>query len=189
MILGFSGTFGSGKTTIADYLRTKGFQFITISDLVREETGKRGLPIERKILQDIGNEMREKYGVGFWAKKVLEKINKEKDWVVDGIRNPGEIEELRKVPGFVLLSFDAPVEERLRRLIDKDGIRKERVDSDPTDIKEIQRLEARDRGEGEPLFGQQVGKCMEMADFRIETDQGVESTLEKIEKIIDLNKK
>ena len=189
MILGFTGTFGSGKTTIADYLKAKGFQFITISDLVREEARKRGLSIERKVLQDIGNEMRERYGVGFWAKKVLEKINKETDCVVDGIRNPGEIEELRKVPGFVLLSFDAPVEERLKRLVDKEGVRKERADSDPTDVKEIRRLEVRDRGEGEPLFGQQVGRCMEMADFKVETNQGVEFTLEEIEKIIDLNKK
>ncbi|MFH1592765.1 MAG: AAA family ATPase [Candidatus Woesearchaeota archaeon] len=186
MIIGLTGTFGSGKTTIADHLKSKNFQYITISDLVREETKKQNLPIEREILQNIGNKMRELHGNDYWAKRVLEKINTNENWIVDGIRNPGEIEELKKIKGFLLIAFNAPIEKRLKRMTNQKGIRAERVHSDPKEIEEIKRLEARDRGINEAEFGQQVEKCMAQADHEIHTNEPVEETIKKINKLLEI---
>ena len=54
----------------------------------------------------------------FWAGGQLcgrEKLNKQitanKNCVIDGIRNLGEIEELRKINGFILIAVDAPQKE------------------------------------------------------------------------------
>ena len=184
MILGFTGSLGSGKTTIADYLKKRGFNYITLSDLVREEAVKRNLPIEREILQNTGNEMREKYGNNYWAKKALEKINLNENWIIDGIRNIGEIEELKKIKEFILLGFDAPFDERLKRLIVRKKYYSERKISDPEDIEKIRKLEARDRGVNEPLFGQQVEKCLSLADYKIDTNSEIDDTIKKVEEIL-----
>src|SRR3990167_8089786 len=107
MIIGFTGTFGSGKTTIANYLKSKNFNYITLSDLVREEAQKQNLPIEREILQNVGNEMRRLNGNGYWAELAVKRINLNENWVIDGIRNPGEIKVLKKIQGSMLIALDA----------------------------------------------------------------------------------
>ena len=184
MIIGLTGTLGSGKTTIAQYLKNKSFQYITISDLVREEAQKRNLPIERQVLQDIGNEMRKLHGNEYWAKKVLERINLNDKWIIDGIRNPGEIEELKKLKQFILVGIDAPLKIRLDRIQERKGILSERKHSDPNSIDEIKKLEERDRGLNESSFGQHVEKCLELADYKISTDMSEEETFRIVNEII-----
>ena len=45
-------------------------------------------------------------------------------------------------------------------------------------------MDKRDFGEEDPL-GQQVGKCMEMADFRLYNDSTIEDFHRKVEKVYD----
>ncbi|MEK6922845.1 MAG: dephospho-CoA kinase [Nanoarchaeota archaeon] len=184
MIIGLTGTFGSGKTTVADYLKSKNFSYITLSDLVREQAQKQDLPIEREILQNIGNKMRKLHGNGYWAQQALKKINNKNNWIIDGIRNPGEVEVLRKIKNFTLIALDAPIEIRIKRITERKGIRSERKHSDPNNIEEIKRLEARDRGEKESETGQQVEKCIELADYKINTNTSIEETLKTIGRIL-----
>ncbi len=186
MIIGFTGTFGSGKTTIANYLKSRNFSYITLSDLVREEAQKQNLPIEREILQNIGNEMRRLNGNGYWAELAIKRINLGDNWVIDGIRNPGEINALKKIPNFMLIALDAPIEIRLKRITERKRVRSERKHSDPKDFEEIKKLEARDRGLNEPKEGQQVAQCIAIADFNIDTNQEIEETIAKIEEILQL---
>jgi len=189
MIIGITGTFGSGKTTITNHLIKRNFKFITISDLVREKAKKQNLPIERKILQDLGNKMRKLYGKNYWAKKSLERINIKKDWIIDGIRNPGEIEEFKKIPNFILISLDAPLEVRIKRILGRKKTKSKRKYSDPNDIKEIKKLEERDRGINESPFGQQVMECIKLADYKINTNKSIKETIKIIDKILSKFKK
>ena len=184
MIIGFTGTFGSGKTTIANYLKSKNFSYITLSDLVREQAQKQNLPIEREVLQNIGNEMRKLHGDGYWAELAIKRIDLDNNWVIDGIRNPGEINVLKN-QNFVLIALDAPLELRLRRIAERKGIRSERKHSDPKDLEKIKKLEARDRGLNEPPEGQQVAACIAIADFKIDTNQEIEETINEVEKILN----
>ncbi|MEK6952559.1 MAG: dephospho-CoA kinase [Nanoarchaeota archaeon] len=185
MIIGLTGTIASGKGTFSSYLKQKGFNYITLSDLVREEARKKGLEIQREILQDIGNSMREKYGKGFWAKKAIEKINLNENWIIDGIRNLGEIEELGKVKGSIIIGIDAPEDIRLRRLEKRNKSKEEgRKDSDPKAIEDMKRLEKRDRGFHEPEYGQQVLKCLELANFKIINDSSLEEFYKKIDGVL-----
>lgn len=184
MIIGIVGTMGSGKGVFSRYLKEKGFSYITLSDIVREEATERSLEIGRKVLQDLGNLMREKSGNGYWAKKALEKIDNG-NWIIDGVRNLGEIKELRDVKG-VLIGIDAPVDLRLERLEKRDKMKDEgRTSSDPKDNKEVRKLELRDRGLKEPEHGQQVLKCLELVDYRIMNDSSLEDFYLKIDSVLD----
>ena len=181
MIIGLTGTIGSGKSSIALYLQNKGFQYITISDIIREEAIRKGIFIKRKELQDLGNQMRKLKGNNYWARQVLKKISQDENWIIDGIRNLGEVEELRELKNFILIGIDAPEELRLIRAKRRNS---ERVSSDPKDMEELKHLEARDRGIGEPDYGQQVLKCLQVADHTIINDKSLDELHSKINQLL-----
>lgn len=158
MIIGVTGPIASGKSEFSKILERYGFSRLALSDLVKEEARKRGLPIERRVLQDIGNELREKYGKGILAEKALKRID-DRDWVIEGIRNPGEVEVLRRKKDFLLVALDSSEEVRFER------VKNRLKDSDPKEWKEFLLVEERDRKEGGK--GQDVEGCMKMADVTL----------------------
>ena len=184
MILGLTGTICSGKSEIASYLKEKGFKYLTLSDLIREEAKKRNMPIEREILQDIGNELRKEQGNGYWAGIAKERIDPKQKWVIDGIRNTGEIDELRKLQNFFLIGVDAPREVRIIRIEKRKRVIDGRIYSDPDSKEEFKKVESRDRGLGEPEHGQQVLNCLKKADFLVMNDTTISKLQEKIEEIL-----
>lgn len=109
MIIGVTGTKASGKGEVAELFKGKGFIYLSLSDRVREEAMGRGLlNYTIKELQDIGNELREKFGNGVLVSRTLKMMEKSRNYVIDGIRNLGEIKELRKEKDFFLIAVDAP---------------------------------------------------------------------------------
>jgi dephospho-CoA kinase len=179
LLLGITGTFGSGKSTASDFLTTKGFTRITLSSYLVQEIRKRTkAKITRKLLQDEGDSMRAKYGSGVLSKKALEQIEKEqlKYVVIDGIRNIGEVEALCVNPHFVLLAI----------VVDR-SVRFERLQKDPRlekiDIKSFTRLDYRDLGVGEQDTGLQVGMCIALADIYIDNGT-LEDFKKKLLKIV-----
>jgi len=179
MIIGLTGSISGGKGVVAEFLKEKGFSYFSLSNEVREEAKLKGIEFVREKLQDLGNELREKEGLGVLAKRVIKKINSEENIVIDGIRNPAEILELRKLPGFILISVDAPQKIRFER------ISKRARESDPRTWSEFLKVDNRDKGEGEKNSGQQVGKCMEIADEKLINDSSLEDLREKIEQLFE----
>lgn len=163
LLLGITGTFGSGKSTASSFLVTKGFTRITLSSYLEQEIRKRTkAKITRKLLQDEGNALRAKYGPGFLAKKALEQIQKEQleNVVIDGIRNIGEVEALCVNPNFILLAIISDRNIRFERL--QNNHRREALT-----IKSFTSLDYRDSGIGENDTGLQVGMCIAIADTYI----------------------
>lgn len=179
MIIGITGFIASGKSVLVDMLVERGFVYYGLSNEVREEAKKLEIEIERKALQNLGNAMREKYGMGYWAERLISKIVGGKNYVIDGIRNPGEIEALKKLGGFVLIGVDAPIDARFNRIIARNK------DSDPKTIEEIKAIDARDKGVGEALHGQQAQKCFEMADAYIQNDGTFEELSKKFGDLLE----
>lgn len=179
MIIGLTGPIASGKSVLADMLVERGFARLTLSEEVREEARLRGMPIERKTLQDIGNEMRIKHGKGYWARRLLAKTHPEKNYVIEGIRNPGEIEELRKELNFFLIGITAPEELRLHWILTREK------DSDPKTLEGIRAIDARDRGIGEAAHGQQSEACYTLADAYIINDLSLEDLRLKAAQLVE----
>lgn len=179
LVIGLTGTKASGKGEVAGYLKAKGFQYYSLSDIVRQEAKARGLvDVKIKQLQDIGDELRKKHDLGILARMAANKILCEpyNNYLIDGIRNPGEIIELRNLVNAVIIAIDAPAEIRFKRLISRAR------PSDPKTWAEFLEMDKRDRGIDSSDKGQQVEKCMEMADYSM---QNPYDTLEPLHKGID----
>ncbi|MFZ5845338.1 MAG: AAA family ATPase [Patescibacteria group bacterium] len=164
IIIGLVGLPGAGKTSVADYLEKKGFIRITLSDLIKEEAGKKGIQeFSREILQALGNKMRERYGPAVLARRAFAKIKKNgiKRAVIDGIRNTHEITFLKGRDHFILLGLTAPLRVRYERLVAAKG--KDWTGS----FRRFQQQETREESLGKKETGLRVKECLEKASYKI----------------------
>jgi dCMP deaminase len=115
MIIGLTGRNASGKTEVALYLQKRGFQYFSLSDAIRQEIRGRGQEVTREVLIEVGNELRTRYGAGILAERILRQLREDRHYVVDSIRNPIEVETLKKRRDFVLLAIKADQKVRFER--------------------------------------------------------------------------
>lgn len=116
MIVGVAGSYCAGKDTLAAYLASKGFTHISLSDLLRAELRARKNEVTRDNLIALGNELRAKFGHGVLASMALDSIEPDKPHVISSIRNPVELEVLRKRKNFIMTWVDAPPKTRFKRM-------------------------------------------------------------------------
>lgn len=181
LIIGITGAFGSGKSTAADFLKDFGFIKISLAQFLEEELEKQGeKKITRKLLQDLGNRLREKHGAGILAEKALELINKKaiKKAVVEGFRNRLEIEEFRKHSDFKLIGIVVNRKIRFERL--QKFERREKLN-----WKLFNKLDNRDLGIGEGSKGLQVAICLALSDIFIENNLDLSNLKRKIEDALE----
>lgn len=176
-VIGITGAFGSGKSTAASFFEAKGFSPIILSSFLEEEAKKiSDKKITRKILQDIGNKLRKKYGNGILAEKALAHLQKKhiEKVIIDGIRNVGEIDMLRKQTRFILLAVVADRKIRFERLV---GLkRRERLTWEL-----FTKLDRRDLGLGQKETGLQVTACQALADIFIDNNGDMEAFKVKLD--------
>lgn len=181
IILGLVGPIASGKSVVSDYLKRKGFMVEKLSNRLREEADKRNLECTREILQDLGNELREVHGVGYLAEWTINKFsNSEHPICLDGVRNPGEVEVIKKMGGMVL-AIDAIDEKRMTWYMTRSKSR----DEDGQTREEFLKADKRDSGVGEASNGQQVLECVRQADLVIENNGTVDDLLHRVDLIVD----
>lgn len=165
-VIGITGTIGSGKEYIKELIKKNFDSYdVSLSGAIMKMMKNKG--IKRKDLQDMGNQIRQKYGAHLLAKVSTEFMPKDKPvMIVDGIRNPAEAEWLKKTykNNFILIGIDAPQEMRF------DRVQKRARPLDPKTLEEFVALDERDQGKGEPEYGQNVKKCLGMADISINND-------------------
>jgi dephospho-CoA kinase len=116
IILGITGTLGAGKGTVAGYLKEKGFGYYSVREFLTEEIVKRGMPINRDSMVEVGNDLRAKNGPSYILDTLYTRAEADgKDAVIESIRTVGEVQELRK-KGMLLLSVDADPQIRYSRV-------------------------------------------------------------------------
>jgi len=198
LIIGLTGRFGAGCTTTSMILKDcKGFNYFSLSESLKKKAkmtingfDKKEEKEKRKILQDLGDELR-KNGESL-AIPVIEEIKQKglNKVVIDSIRNPAEVNAFKnKFNNFFLLAIDAETETRWQRLnkyIYKGNKDKFCIDDE------------RDAGENQPDYGQQVKKCIELADMLVnnnddfynkpkgETEKIIDEYAQKISDYVDL---
>ncbi len=171
MVVGLTGPNAAGKGEVAAYLRGLGFAIHSLSDVVREEAARRGIPPEREHLIRIGNELRRTGGSGILAERVLPRVSSRD--VVDSIRNPAEVALLRGLEGFFLLGVDAPARLRYERSLAR------RRPGDPATFEEFEARE-REENSSDP-DAQQLLATLRLADRVISND----GTLDALKRAVD----
>jgi len=169
MIIGLTGKNAAGKGELAKHIQSKGFAYFSLSDALREEATKRGLDHSRDTMINLGNELRKKFGNSILAKRINEKIKKENaanNFIIDSIRNPGEIKELRKNEGFLLVGVVTDENIRFRRLLKRGRL------GDATTFEEFRKQENRENNN--ESSGQQLDRCLELADKKISSNGTIE---------------
>lgn len=173
-LIGLTGTNGSGKGEAAAFFQKRGYSSLSLSDVIRDELEKEGVPITRDNLIRKGNEMRETQGADVLARLVMKKIKGKT--VVDSIRNPQEVEYLRRVDNFILLAIDAPVEMRFERA------KKRGREESASTLQEFIAKEAEEMTDRQT--GQQLSNCLQLADYKIENNSTLENLYKKLEKFV-----
>ncbi len=118
LIVGITGMPGAGKSTAAKALEAHGFKRITMGDVIREETRRRGLEPDEKNTGKVMLELREKYGPGAVAEVCLHKLKamKESVVIVDGVRSYAEVEVFAREGKVKLLAITASPDRRFKLL-------------------------------------------------------------------------
>ena len=170
IVIGLVGPIASGKGTISEYLKSQGFTYFSLSDVVREETQSRGLEMTRKNLQDVGNDLRETHGGAVLVHRLAERIEKENFVVIDGIRNPEEIHALKDNFNGKIVHISAYKNHRVERYLERAKVRGE----DDASLSSFKKIDERDLGKGEDSHGQQVQACIDLADFSLKNNGTVQ---------------
>lgn len=120
-IIGISGTNGAGKDTVGELLAQRyGYLFISVTELLRDEARRRGLPVEREHLRGISAEWRRAYGLGVLVDRAVETLEaaptgRYKGVVMASLRNPAEADRVHELGG-TMLWIDADPKVRYNRV-------------------------------------------------------------------------
>lgn len=116
MIIGITGTLGAGKGTVVEYLQTKGFRHYSISGFIAKEIDRRGLPVNRDTMTEVGNDLRKTHGPEYLTAELLKQATEAGgDAIIESIRSVGEAAYL-KDRGALLWAVDADVRTRYERI-------------------------------------------------------------------------
>lgn len=108
---------GAGKGTIVEYLVKKGFKHYSVRAYLTEKLNKRNIQGNRDHLVKLANELRNRFGASYIARQLLKIAQTDgANAVIESIRNIKEAEELKKQGNFYLISVDADIKIRYRRI-------------------------------------------------------------------------
>lgn len=173
-IIGLTGTNAAGKGEAADYLVKKGYAYFSLSDVIRAVLRQQGEEITRDNLIKTGNALRENSGADILARLIMKEVKGKA--VIDSIRNPKEIEYLKKQRHFILLAIDAPLKIRFSRAQSR-GRNESAASLHDFAAKERKEMTHNEKG-------QQLMNCMAMADFTIQNDGTLAEFHKKLEELL-----
>ncbi|MEK6807465.1 MAG: AAA family ATPase [Nanoarchaeota archaeon] len=173
-VIALVGDIGSGKGAAADYLEKKyKLHKHTVSDFIRSEAKARKVKPMRENLEKLSAELRERFGKQYFIKKVITKIESDKDkrCVIDGVRLVSDVSYLRKYFGnkIKIIFITASLRTRFARM------KARRRPGDPAFWEQFLMLEEKEEHEFH------LSRVFRMADIIIKN----EGTLEELHKKID----
>lgn len=177
MIIGLTGRNGSGKGEVANFLTASGYEYHSLSDILRDELTGRKQQVTRENLIQIGNELRATHGAGVLAERTLQKLSPETHAVVDSIRNPFEVEALRRRSDFRLLSIEAEPKTRFARITAR------KREGDPQTYESFLEVEAREAATPDPAT-QQLNRTAAMADAVVCNNGTIEELHDQVRQVV-----
>lgn len=178
MLLGVVGNNGSGKSTFCDYLASKGFMIVSLSDVIREHLKEKKLEPTRDNLTEQANQLKQTNGLTYCAEKTFESVNqaKENKAIFDSIRHPNEVKYL-KDKNVVLIAIKTSLEQRYNRIKQRQR---------QTDFVSYDTFKSQDEREASGAsFGQSINQCLALCEHEIVNDSTLESFHSKIDLLLE----
>ncbi|NJE09459.1 dephospho-CoA kinase [Thermococcus sp. MAR1] len=179
MIIIVTGMPGSGKSKIVKEFERRGFPSVSMGDVVREETAKRGLELTKENVAKVSIRLRQELGQNAVAKLTVEKVKvllKESPVVViDGVRSLDEVGTFRSAfpdEEIVIIAVHTPPRLRFERL------RARGRHDDPRTWEDFE-----ERDWKELKFG--IGNVIAMADYMVVNDCSREEYGERVRELVD----
>ncbi len=178
MIIGIVGTLGAGKGTVVEYLKQKGFDHYSSSDILREISKERGVVDTRENLSALADELQKKLLGGILQESYerAKRIGSE-NFILEAIHRVGEATYLHSVGG-VLIGVDADIRVRYERIIK----RKEGTKDNVTFEQFVNDTERED--EGQTGKGPHIRAVLKMADYIVENNGTLEELHAQIEEVL-----
>lgn len=183
MIVGVSGSFGSGKDILGVYLADKyGFMNISTGDIVREIAQEQRGSIERPVLHEVANELRHKYGGGVLVERAIDRyhnsIRTYAGATITGIRSLGEAKAIKALGG-QLVFVDAPFDIRYNRMVER-----QRDAETQITLEEFRAREESEISSGVTDADFNLGKIEQIADFKLINDSSLEDFYKAADKAL-----
>jgi len=118
-VVGLTGMPGAGKSVFVEAAKRVGYVAVSMGDVIREETHKRGLELNPQNVGKVMLELRREGGDNIIAEMCVPKIEAQcsSRVVIDGLRSLNEVEVFRaSFAGFKLVAVHAASEVRFKRL-------------------------------------------------------------------------
>jgi len=174
-LIAFVGMPASGKSEASAMARRLSIPVVSMGDIVREETARRGLPPTDENIGGTGTTLRREEGMNAIARRCVPKIRSQNSpiVVVDGTRNIEEINFFKKQFGndFKLIAIRTPLELRFER------VKKRARSDDMCSIDELKRRDEREKGWG-------LDKAIEVADMTLDNTNSLPKFQKEIEKLL-----
>ncbi len=217
LYIGVVGQIACGKGVLVDYLKKHNFVSFSLSSILHDDLRKKGaIKFTRKTLQDMGDQLRKKYGQDILAQRAIKILNSKsqipnkpknlnedsfknlnlknfnlfgacnlelriypKGYIIEGIRNTGEVEYLKSLPNFTLIGVKSKRELRFKRLLQRNK------PWDPKTWNDFLIVDRRDLGIGQDKSGQQVKRCLRYCDYVLANNKDVKDFQRKVKKLLD----
>jgi dCMP deaminase len=179
MRIGVAGPNAAGKGEVVTFLEERSFYPLSLSDVIRDELRRRGVAETRERMIELGREMRAEHGEAVLAERLLEKLDRDRNYVIDSIRHPAEVAALRRGRApFHLLWVDADEGVRFGRM------RERGRGGDPATLEQLRELERRELGSDDPA-AQQLLAVRALADFSVANDGSIEDLRRSVQRILE----
>ncbi|ASJ13079.1 dephospho-CoA kinase [Thermococcus thioreducens] len=179
MIIIVTGMPGSGKSKIVKEFERRGFPSVSMGDVVREETAKRGLELTKENVAKVSIRLRQELGQNAVAKLTVEKVKsllkKSTLVVIDGVRSLDEVGTFRSAfpdEEIVIIAVHTPPRLRFERLKARGR------HDDPQTWEDFE-----ERDWKELKFG--IGNVIAMADHMIVNDGTKDEYDKRVKELVD----
>jgi dephospho-CoA kinase len=163
MLIGITGTNGSGKGAVVEYLVSqKGFSRYAGRTVILEAIGAQHLPVNRTTMHDVANDLRKEHGPAYIIERLYDMAKDEPNAVLESVRTIGEAEFLKEKGAFII-AVDAKKETRFDRVLSMSH------DAVPLTFEEFTQMEDREMASSEP-WDMNVFGVMQLADARVTND-------------------
>lgn len=178
IIIGITGTIGAGKGTVVEVLKTHGFKHFSARDFISQQIIKQGLEVNRDTMTQIANSLRKNHTSDYIIQELYKQaLQSKSNCVIESVRNTKEVDFLKEKENFFLLSVDADIEVRYKRI---------KMRKSETDMVSFSTFVANEKREWTSVdeTKQNLKACIERADFKIMNNGTIEELNNQVEKIL-----